>query len=109
MRFLIDAQLSPALAKLIREKGHEAEHVRDLGMRDADDTTIWFYALENNAVVVTKDDDFVKRSRQSSTAPVVVWLRIGNTSRKALLEWFEPLLLKIETLVDQGEKLIEVR
>ena len=78
-------------------------------MLDADDTAIWFYALEKNATIVTKDDDFVKRSRQSRTAPSVVWLRVGNTSRKALLEWFEPLLPQIKILIDQGEKLIEVR
>jgi hypothetical protein len=34
MRFLIDAQLSPRLAEVLREKGHDAEHVRDtLGER----------------------------------------------------------------------------
>ena len=41
--------------------------------------------------------------------PVIVWLRVGNTSRKALLKWFEPLLPKIESLIDQGDRLIEVK
>lgn len=36
-------------------------------------------------------------------------MRIGNTSRRALLHWFEPLLPQIEAMVQQGERLIEVR
>jgi len=95
--------------KLITAQGHQAEHVQHLDMKEADDTTIWHYALENDAIVITKDDDFAKRFRQSKIAPSVVWLRIGNTSRKALLEWFEPLLPKVVALIEEGERLIEVR
>jgi len=47
--------------------------------------------------------------RQSKVGPVIVWLRIGNTSRRALLEWFEPLLPQLEALILEGERLIEVR
>ena len=35
MRFLIDAQLPPALARWITEHGHEAEHVLDCGLAEA--------------------------------------------------------------------------
>jgi len=34
---------------------------------------------------------------------------VGNTSRKALLDWFKPLLPGIETLLAKGDRLIEVR
>jgi hypothetical protein len=34
---------------------------------------------------------------------------VKNVSRKALLAWFETLLPKIEALIEQGERLIEVR
>jgi predicted nuclease of predicted toxin-antitoxin system len=109
MNAIIDAQLPPALAKLLREHGHEAEHVEKLGLRHADDTAIWNYALLHQAVIITKDEDFAYRSSQARTAPVIVWLRVKNASRKALLAWFEPLLPKIEALIEQGERLIEVR
>lgn len=109
MRFLVDAQLPPALARMITRAGHTAEHVVDLGMLDADDSPIWDYALQHGAVIVTKDEDFPHRSGQSATVPAIVWLRIGNASRRALLEWLEPLLPRIEAQLEQGEKLIEVR
>jgi predicted nuclease of predicted toxin-antitoxin system len=109
MRFVIDAQLPPALARLLASHGHHAEHVADIGLRDADDTPIWRYAVENGAILVTKDEDFPHRLRQGGIFPVVLWLRVGNTSRRGLLQWFEPHLPQIETMIQQGERLIEVR
>lgn len=109
MRFLVDAQLPPALARLLTEHGHHAEHVADIGLRDADDSPIWRYALQHQAIIVTKDEDFPHRLRQSTHAPIIVWLRIGNTSRRALLQWFQPLIPQIVELIERGESLIEVR
>ncbi|WP_397220135.1 DUF5615 family PIN-like protein [Nocardioides sp. AE5] len=37
MRFLIDTQLPPALARLLVSRGHEAEHVVDIGPGEAPD------------------------------------------------------------------------
>jgi predicted nuclease of predicted toxin-antitoxin system len=109
MRFLVDAQLPPALARLLSAHGHHAEHVADIGMRDADDTAIWRHAVISQSILVTKDEDFPNRWRQGGNTPIVVWLRVGNCSRRALLVWFEPLLPQVETLIQHGEKLIEVR
>lgn len=109
MRFIVDAQLPPALARMLSARNHMAEHVADVGLRDADDSAIWNHALVNQAVLVTKDEDFVHRCRQGATAPVVVWLRIGNTSRQALLEWFDLILPRIEAMIEAGERLVEIR
>jgi len=110
MHFVVDAQLPPALARLLSEHRHTAEHVADIGMRDADDSPIWAYALKHGAVIVTKDEDFPHRQNQSQKdSPVILWLRIANTSRQALLDWFEPLLPRIESLIENGDRLIEVR
>lgn len=109
MRFVVDAQLPPALARLLASHGHQAEHVADIGLLEAGDSSIWRYAMENQAVLVTKDEDFPHRFRQGGSAPVILWLRVGNTSRRALLEWFGRLLPQIETMIQQGESLIEVR
>lgn len=109
MQFLIDAQLPPALAKFLVADGIEAKHVQFLGMLDAGDGEIWEYALRNGYVIITKDDDFVKRGRQSKRAPAIVWLRVGNVSKKALIAWFMPLVPEILRYLDEGEKFIEIR
>jgi predicted nuclease of predicted toxin-antitoxin system len=40
MRFLVDAQLPPALARWRAEQGHQAEHVADINLAAASDGTI---------------------------------------------------------------------
>jgi predicted nuclease of predicted toxin-antitoxin system len=109
MRFLIDAQLPPALARLLSTRGHIAEHVVDIGLCESNDSTIWSYALKHRIIIVTKDEDFPHRLRQSRASPVIVWLRVGNSSRRALLQWFEPLVPKVVELIESGERLVEIR
>lgn len=110
MKFIIDAHLPPDLAHwLAGQAGHEAKHVAEIGMRDAEDTPIWRYAINNQAVIVSKDEDFAVRVRQSQKGPAVVWLRIGNCSRAALMKWFVPLFPEVVNAVEQGQRLVEVR
>jgi predicted nuclease of predicted toxin-antitoxin system len=109
VRFLIDANLPPALAYFLKKAGHQAEHVEEIGLRHAKDTSIWNYALEHSAVVITKDEDFEERlSHSPETAPSVVWVRLGNTTKGALLLWFNNVLSEVIRRLEAGEKLIEI-
>jgi len=47
VKFVVDQQLPATLACWFEERGFEAVHVRDLGMRDAPDRAIWRYAVES--------------------------------------------------------------
>ena len=109
MRFLVDAQLPPALAQWLGEKGHSAAAVRTLGLRDSDDGSIWNFAVAGGWVVLTKDEDFVARCIAQADAPAVVWLRIGNCTNAVLLAWLEPLLPDLVARLDAGDRLVEVR
>jgi predicted nuclease of predicted toxin-antitoxin system len=109
MRFLVDAQLPPALARWLADRGHAATPVRELGLRDSDDGTIWNFATAGGWAVITKDEDFIERAIGNPAAPPVVWLRIGNCTNRVLLAWLEPLLPAITERLQRGEKLIEVR
>ena len=40
-RFIVDAQLPTVLATALREAGYDAQAVRELGLRDAEDSEIW--------------------------------------------------------------------
>jgi predicted nuclease of predicted toxin-antitoxin system len=85
VHWIVDAQLPPDLARWLEKRGHEAEHVEDVGLRNADDPVIWQRALQHNAVILTKDEDFVLLAATNPAAPVIVWLRLGNASTRALL------------------------
>jgi predicted nuclease of predicted toxin-antitoxin system len=78
MRFFVDAQLPPALARFLTSAGHEAAHVADLGMTAASDHAIWRQAADSGAVLVTKDSDFVAMRALALAGPTIVWLRIAQ-------------------------------
>lgn len=109
MKILIDAQLPPSLKLMLAEAGHAAVHVADIGLRNAEDADLWNYALREAAVIFTKDEDFAARRLRDGRGPVIVWIRVGNTSRAALMRRLSPLLPTIENLVQCGEGVIEVR
>lgn len=108
MRFLVDAQLPPALARWLVAKGHEASHVLDHDMLEAGDAAIWAQAERLGAVIVSKDEDFVHLRTLRPQGPALVWVRVGNTTRRELLAWFAELLPDIERALVAGERLIEV-
>ena len=109
MNFLVDAQLPPALARWLREAGHEAQHVVDVGLREAEDGPIWMHALSVQAVILTKDEDFAACASRDANAPLIVWLRIGNATNRALLEWLQPRWPQVLALLEESHRLIEVR
>jgi predicted nuclease of predicted toxin-antitoxin system len=41
VRFLVDTQLPEALALWLSERGHQAEHVLDVGLGQSKDTPVW--------------------------------------------------------------------
>jgi predicted nuclease of predicted toxin-antitoxin system len=41
MRFLVDAQLPPGLARYLAVRGHEAEHVWVINLSHSDDSVFW--------------------------------------------------------------------
>jgi predicted nuclease of predicted toxin-antitoxin system len=108
MRFLVDAQLPPALARWLVAAGHEAEHVADRGMQAARDTEIWELALRESSVILTKDEDFAQRHARARAAPSVVWIRLPNTRRTTLIARFEVGMPQIVAALERGETLIEV-
>jgi predicted nuclease of predicted toxin-antitoxin system len=107
LRFLVDAQLPPALARHIESRGHHAEHVADLGLDKATDVRIRAKAAESGAVIVTKDEDFAVHHILHQ-GPSVVWIRIGNTRRAELLRRFDAELPKIIAALERGDTLIEL-
>ena len=108
MRFLVDAQLPPALARWIASSGHLAAHVTDHGMAGASDTAIWALAMSIDAAILTKDEDFAARRIQAVDGPPIVWLRPPNMRRRQLMTQFEPMLQSIVQALEAGETLIEL-
>ena len=108
MRFLVDAQLPPGLARWLSDEGYPSEHVNDLGLGAAPDDEIEAKAREMQAIIWSKDTDFADRAR-CAPGLQVVWLRVGNTTNASLRVRLAPRLPDIVIALDNGESLIEVQ
>ncbi len=64
----------------------ELAHVKSLDMIDAKDEVIWSFAKKNNFTIITQDSDFNDLNLLYGFPPKIVWLRIGNSSTKAIVE-----------------------
>ena len=109
MNIWIDAQLSPRLARWLAVTFQvDCVHVRDLGLREAEDPQIFERARQPGLVVMTKDEDFVDLVLRHGPPPQVIWVRSGNMSNahfKALLsDTFRDAL----TLIESGEAIVEI-
>ncbi|MGE9267381.1 MAG: DUF5615 family PIN-like protein [Verrucomicrobiales bacterium] len=105
-----DAHLSPRVATWVREElGHKAVPLRELGLREAEDTEIFSQGKEEGVVILTKDRDFAERVIREGAPPKVIWLRCGNTSEARLKEVLAAHLDEALSFLATGEDLVEIR
>jgi predicted nuclease of predicted toxin-antitoxin system len=109
VKFLVDNQLPSALAKLLVSREHDAQHVLDVGLDAASDTEIWKYAAANSLVLITKDEDFSQRASQPGASVQVVWVRLGNCRKSALLAAFDSVLSEMQAALQAGNRVVEIR
>ncbi len=109
MTLWVDAQLSPRLARWIATNHPiTALPLRDLGLRDACDEEIFAAARAADAVVLTKDSDFVRLLENHGSPPKVLWLTCGNTSEAALMAILSQHLVTALGMLRSGEDLVEI-
>jgi predicted nuclease of predicted toxin-antitoxin system len=84
VRFLLDQNISPDLARALTNLGHDAVHVRDLGMSRASDIQILEQAQLDQRVILSSDTDFGELlARTNAASPSVVLLRRQSDRRAA--------------------------
>ncbi len=105
----LDAHLSPALATWLSDEMRQpAAHLRSLDLRHAKDKEIFSKARNANAMLMTKDADFVDMIMRAGPPPAIIWLTCGNTSNDALKALLKTTLPKAVQLIKQGEPLVEI-
>jgi predicted nuclease of predicted toxin-antitoxin system len=106
----VDAQLSPAIATWIpAELGLPAQALRDVGLRDADDTLIFLRARTQDAIIMTKDADFPLLLQRLGPPPRIIWLTCGNTTNTELRHIITRNAAALTAWISGTESLIELR
>ena len=109
MKFLVDQQLPPALAAFLAGAGHQAQHVREIGLKEAEDAAIWSHALAHEMVMVSKDEDFYFLALLPGSTGRLVWVKIGNCRKQVLLDKFRTQIVAIIAALDAGSRIVEIR
>lgn len=80
MKLLLDENLSARLVARVAALYPDSTHVSTVGLAGAADEEIWAHAAAGGFVLVTKDEDFHRRSVLRGAPPKVIWIRLGNCS-----------------------------
>ena len=79
MKLLLDANLSPRVAHILRDKALDAIHVRDHGLQRATDAQILRFARDQDLVVISEDTDFGELlATTQARRPSLVLVRSGE-------------------------------
>lgn len=109
MNIWIDAQLPPNLANWTSSNfDTTAVSLKQLSLRDAKDTEIFEAAKFANAIIMTKDSDFIDLVCRLGTPPQIIWITCGNVTNRNLRQLLSATLSPALEQIKQGEAIIEI-
>ena len=103
MKLLFDENVSQKLAEVLANEYPGSAHVRNVGLRGADDRQIWDYGRERGFTIVSKDIDFRERSFVEGFPPKIIWLDVGNAGTTAIAELLRRERSRILNFEEQHE------
>ena len=86
----------------------EAFSLEYLNLDEAEDEAIFAAAREANAVIMTKDEDFLELQKRLGAPPKLIWITCGNTSNAYLRKVLSRTLSDALNALSSGDVLIEI-
>ena len=109
MNIWIDAQLPPSLANWISNNFEvKAVSLKEISLRDAKDIEIFEAARFANAVIITKDSDFIDLVCRLGSPPQILWITCGNVTNRNLRQLLTATLPEALIQIRQGEVIVEI-
>ena len=79
-----------------------------MGLRDANDETIFQQAKQQKVVIMTKDFDFLRLLERFGPPPRIIWITAGNTTNLRMREILKKHLAVVINMLTSGEQLVEI-
>lgn len=103
MKLLFDQNISFKIEKKIASFFSKSKQVRSLNLENASDSEIWEYAKNNKYTIVTFDADFSDIANIKGNPPKIIWLRLGNTTTKNIVEILKKHQALISDFIQNSE------
>uniref|UniRef100_B3EJX6 DUF5615 domain-containing protein n=1 Tax=Chlorobium phaeobacteroides (strain BS1) TaxID=331678 RepID=B3EJX6_CHLPB len=110
MTLWIDAHISPSIAAWINHNfaNIDAKSVSALNLQYSTDKEIFAAARKANAIIMSKDSDFLKLIDQFGAPSAFIWITCGNTSNQKMRDVLSSSLEKALDLISSGEPIVEI-
>lgn len=102
MRFFVDEDLSPKLARECHQAGYDATSVRDRSMLHASDREVSSLCFAEDRILVTNNaSDFLKLAEEEGIHPGLVFLPLGSQAETCA--WMRIAISEIERLAASSD------
>jgi len=107
MRFLADMGVDIRVVKWLREKGHDANHLREEGLHRMPNGEIFDKAISENRVILTFDLDFAEIVALSKGEKAsVILFRLHDTRTTHLIRRLDNVLSESGEALDKGAVIV---
>ena len=107
MRFLLDMNLPPAVAEWLQSKGHDAAHIREIGLGHLPDREVFARAAEEGRIVVTFDLDFGEiAGLAGATGATVLLLRLRLAHQDYLRQRLQAAIVEAAEALEAGATVV---
>jgi predicted nuclease of predicted toxin-antitoxin system len=107
MRFLLDMNLPPAVAEWLQSKGHDAVHIREIGLGHLPDREVFARAAEEGWIVVTFDLDFGEiAGLAGATGATVLLLRLRLVHQDYFRQRLQAAIVEAAEALEAGATVV---